>query len=123
MIDTVLIWAIIAAALGVTVVRTAVIIVRQGYEYTLERFGKYQTTLRPGFHFIIPFVHRVGHKVNMMERVLDVPSQEVISKDNAVLTVDGVVFFQALDAAKAAYEVSDLQQAFEGLPAVSFPGR
>lgn len=115
MLDTVLIWAIIAAALGVTVVRTAVIIVRQGYEYTLERFGKYQTTLRPGFHFIIPFVHRVGHKVNMMERVLDVPSQEVISKDNAVLTVDGVVFFQALDAAKAAYEVFRLEHAILNL--------
>jgi regulator of protease activity HflC (stomatin/prohibitin superfamily) len=115
MIDTVLIWAVIAAALGVTIVRTAVIIVRQGYEYTLERFGKYQTTLRPGFHFIIPFVHRVGHKVNMMERVLDVPSQEVISKDNAVLTVDGVVFFQALDAAKAAYEVFRLEHAILNL--------
>jgi len=115
MLDTVLVWAIIAAALGVTIVRTAVIIVRQGYEYTLERFGKYQTTLRPGFHFIIPFVHRVGHKVNMMERVLDVPSQEVISKDNAVLTVDGVVFFQALDAAKAAYEVFRLEHAILNL--------
>jgi regulator of protease activity HflC (stomatin/prohibitin superfamily) len=115
MIDSVLVWAVIAAALGVTVVRTAVIIVRQGYEYTLERFGKYQTTLRPGFHFIIPFVHRVGHKVNMMERVLDVPSQEVISKDNAVLTVDGVVFFQALDAAKAAYEVFRLEHAILNL--------
>jgi len=115
MLDTVLIWAVVAAVLGVTVVRKAVIIVRQGYEYTLERFGKYQTTLRPGFHIIIPFVHRVGHKVNMMERVLDVPSQEVISKDNAVLTVDGVVFFQALDAAKAAYEVFRLEHAILNL--------
>jgi regulator of protease activity HflC (stomatin/prohibitin superfamily) len=111
MIDTVLITAVVIALLGVTVVRTAVIIVKQGYEYTLERFGKYQTTLRPGFHFIIPFVHRIGHRVNMMERVLDVPSQEVISKDNAVLTVDGVVFFQVLDAAKAAYEVFRLEHA------------
>jgi regulator of protease activity HflC (stomatin/prohibitin superfamily) len=111
MIDTVLITAVVIAVLGVTVVRTAVIIVKQGYEYTLERFGKYQTTLRPGFHFIIPFVHRIGHRVNMMERVLDVPSQEVISKDNAVLTVDGVVFFQVLDAAKAAYEVFRLEHA------------
>jgi regulator of protease activity HflC (stomatin/prohibitin superfamily) len=111
MFDSVLIWAVIAAALGVTVVRTAVIIVHQGFEYTLERFGKYSSTLRPGFHFIIPFMNRVGHRVNMMERVLDVPSQEVISKDNALLTVDGVVFFQVLDAAKAAYEVHRLEHA------------
>jgi regulator of protease activity HflC (stomatin/prohibitin superfamily) len=93
------------------VVRKAVIIVTQGYEYTLERFGRYKTTLRPGFHFVLPFINRIGHKVNMMERVLDVPSQEVISKDNALLTVDGVVFFQVLDAAKAAYEVFRLEHA------------
>ena len=111
MLDNPLIWAIIAAILGVTVVRKAVIIVTQGYEYTLERFGRYKTTLRPGFHFVLPFINRVGHKVNMMERVLDVPSQEVISKDNALLTVDGVVFFQVLDAAKAAYEVFRLEHA------------
>ena len=109
--ETTLIWAVIVVALGVVVVRTSVIIVRQGYEYTLERFGKYRTTLRPGFHLIVPFVNRVGHRVNMMERVLDVPSQEVISKDNAVLTVDGVVFFQVLDAPKAAYEVFRLEHA------------
>jgi regulator of protease activity HflC (stomatin/prohibitin superfamily) len=111
MFDSILISAVIAAILGVTVVRKAVIIVRQGYEYTLERFGRYSTTLRPGFHLVLPFVNRVGQKVNMMERVLDVPSQEVISKDNAVLTVDGVVFFQVLDAAKAAYEVFRLEHA------------
>jgi regulator of protease activity HflC (stomatin/prohibitin superfamily) len=109
--ETTLIWAVIVVALGVVVVRTSVIIVRQGYEYTLERFGRYRMTLRPGFHLIVPFVNRVGHRVNMMERVLDVPSQEVISKDNAVLTVDGVVFFQVLDAAKAAYEVFRLEHA------------
>jgi regulator of protease activity HflC (stomatin/prohibitin superfamily) len=113
--DSAFIWAVIAAALGIVVVRKAVIIVRQGYEYTLERFGRYRTTLRPGFHFITPFINRVGHKVNMMERVLDVPSQEVISKDNAVLTVDGVVFFQVLDAAKAAYEVFRLEHAILNL--------
>ena len=90
--ETTLIWAVIVVALGVVVVRTSVIIVRQGYEYTLERFGHYSTTLRPGFHLIVPFVNRVGHRVNMMERVLDVPSQEVISKDNAVLTVEDVRF-------------------------------
>lgn len=115
MVNTAFIWAIIAAALAVVVVRKGVVIVRQGYEYTLERFGRYSTTLRPGFHLIIPFVNRIGHKVNMMERVLDVPSQEVISKDNAVLTVDGVVFFQVLDAAKAAYEVFRLEHAILNL--------
>ena len=111
MLNNPLIWAIVAAILGITVVRKAVIIVTQGYEYTLERFGRYHMTLRPGFHFVLPFVNRIGHKVNMMERVLDVPSQEVISKDNALLTVDGVVFFQVLDAAKAAYEVFRLEHA------------
>ncbi len=111
MLENTLIWAVIVAFLAVVVVRKAVIIVRQGYEYTVERFGKYNTTFRPGFHVMIPFVNRIGQRVNMMERVLDVPSQEVISKDNAVLTVDGVVFFQVLDAAKAAYEVYRLEHA------------
>ena len=111
MIDNTLIWAVIVAFLAIVFVRKSVIIVRQGYEYTVERFGKYSTTFRPGFHIMIPFINRVGQRVNMMERVLDVPSQEVISKDNAVLTVDGVVFFQVLDAAKAAYEVYRLEHA------------
>jgi len=111
MIENTLIWAVIVAFLAVVFVRKSVIIVRQGYEYTVERFGKYSTTFSPGFHMMIPFVNRVGQRVNMMERVLDVPSQEVISKDNAVLTVDGVVFFQVLDAAKAAYEVYRLEHA------------
>jgi len=111
MFSDTLIWAVIVAFLAIVVVRKAVIIVRQGYEYTVERFGKYSTTFRPGFHVMVPFINRIGQKVNMMERVLDVPSQEVISKDNAVLTVDGVVFFQVLDAAKAAYEVFRLEHA------------
>ena len=115
MLDNTLIWAVILAVLAVVVVRKSVIIVRQGYEYTVERFGRYNTTFRPGFHIMIPFVNRIGQRVNMMEQVLDVPSQEVISKDNAVLTVDGVVFYQVLDAAKAAYEVYRLEHAILNL--------
>jgi regulator of protease activity HflC (stomatin/prohibitin superfamily) len=111
MFESTLVWAVIIVILAVTVVRKAVIIVRQGYEFTIERFGRYARTFNPGLHLIIPFVNRVGHRVNMMERVLDVPSQEVISKDNAVITVDGIVFFQVLDAAKAAYEVFRLEHA------------
>lgn len=111
MFESTLIWAVVVVFLAVVFVRKSVIIVRQGYEYTVERFGKYSTTFRPGFHFMVPFVYRIGQRVNMMERVLDVPSQEVISKDNAVLTVDGIVFFQVLDAAKAAYEVFRLEHA------------
>lgn len=115
MFESTMIWAIVVAVLGLTIVRTAVIIVRQGFEYTLERFGRYAETLRPGFHFVMPFINRIGHRVNMMERVADVPRQEVISKDNALLTVDGVMFFQVLDAAKAAYEVHQLEYAMLNL--------
>lgn len=89
--------------------------VSQGYEYTVERFGKYTKTLRPGLHFIVPFIDQIGSKMNMMECVLDVPSQEVITKDNAVVKVDGVVFFQVLDAAKAAYQVRELHRAILNL--------
>jgi regulator of protease activity HflC (stomatin/prohibitin superfamily) len=85
--------------------------VPQGYEYTLERFGRYKKTLEPGFHFITPFFEKVGRRINMMEQVLDVPRQEVITKDNAMLGVDAVVFFQVLDAPKAAYEVDNLRLA------------
>ncbi len=89
--------------------------VPQGYEYTIERFGKYTRTLRPGLHFMIPFMDRIGSKLNMMETVLDVPSQEVITKDNAMIKVDGVVFFQILNAPKAAYEVNNLSHAILNL--------
>jgi regulator of protease activity HflC (stomatin/prohibitin superfamily) len=85
--------------------------VPQGYEWTQERFGKYQRSLRPGLNLIIPYIDRIGRRVNMMEQVLDVPSQEVITRDNALITVDGVVFYQVLDSAKASYEVRNLEQA------------
>ena len=89
--------------------------VPQGYEFTVERFGKYTHTLGPGLHFIIPFIQAIGARMNMMETVLDVPSQEVITKDNAMIRVDGVVFFQVLNAAKAAYEVNQLARAILNL--------
>ena len=85
--------------------------VPQGMEYTVERFGKYTNTLTPGLNIIMPIIDRIGRKLNMMEQVLDVPSQEVITKDNAMVRVDGVVFYQVMDAAKAAYEVNYLDVA------------
>lgn len=98
-------------ALVVILLYKAIRIVPQGYEWTVERWGKYTHTLTPGFHLLVPMVQNVGRKMNMMEQVLDVPSQDVITKDNAVVRVDGVVFYQVLDAAKAAYEVANLEQA------------
>jgi regulator of protease activity HflC (stomatin/prohibitin superfamily) len=89
--------------------------VPQGFEYTVERFGRYTHTLPPGLGFIIPWVDAIGRKMNMMEQVLDVPSQDVITRDNAVVKVDGVVFYQVLDAAKAAYEVAQLEIAILNL--------
>ncbi|AMK77189.1 MULTISPECIES: SPFH domain-containing protein [Methylomonas] len=89
--------------------------VPQGMEYTVERFGKYTATLTPGLNIIMPIIDRIGRKLNMMEQVLDVPSQEVITKDNAMVRVDGVVFYQIMDAAKAAYEITYLDMAIINL--------
>ena len=102
-------------ALFVVLVISAVKIVPQGYNYTVERFGRYTRTLRPGLTMIIPFIDRIGRKLNVMEQVVEVPSQEVITKDNAMVRVDGVAFFQVLDAAQASYEVTNLEVAILNL--------
>jgi regulator of protease activity HflC (stomatin/prohibitin superfamily) len=104
-------FALALVALGLIIVFMGIKVVPQGYECTVERFGRYTRTLSPGLHLIVPLVDRIGRTLNVMEQVLDVPSQEIITRDNAMVTVDGVVFFQVLDTARAAYEVSNLQVA------------
>ena len=99
----------------VITVLKAVRVVPQGFEWTVERFGRYTHTLSPGLGFIIPWVDGIGRKINMMEQVMEVPGQDVITMDNAVVKVDGIVFFQVLDAAKAAYEVAQLEIAIINL--------
>nr|WP_086941144.1 SPFH domain-containing protein [Thaumasiovibrio occultus] len=89
--------------------------VPQGYNWTVERFGRYTRSLEPGLDFIVPFFDRIGHKVNMMERVLDIPAQEVISKDNASVTIDAVCFVQVVNAAQAAYQVNEIEHAIRNL--------
>ena len=105
------VFVIVIVVLAVALVVMGIKSVPQGYEFTVERFGKYTLTLSPGLHVIVPVIDRIGAQMNMMETVLDVPSQEVITKDNAVVQVDGVVFYQVLDAAAAAYEVRNLEHA------------
>ena len=113
--DAFTIFVIVLIILAIALVFLAVKTVPQGLEYTVERFGRYTKTLSPGLHLIMPFVERVGSIINMRETVLDVPSQEVITRDNAMITADGIVFYQVLDAAAATYEVNDLERAILNL--------
>src|SRR3982751_4830176 len=105
------IFAIALVLLVIVTLFAGVKTVPQGYDWTIERFGKYTRTLAPGLNLITPYFDRVGRKINMMEQVISIPEQEVITKDNATVTVDGVAFFQVFDAAKASYEVANLDQA------------
>lgn len=107
--------AIVLLVVVLVVLISSVVIVRQGYEYTVESFGRFTRTMEPGFHLMLPIVEKIGAKVNRMEQVLDVPSQDVITKDNAMVRVDGVLFFQIQNAVNAAYQVKNLDAAILNL--------
>ena len=106
---------IVIGVLAAVFIAKGIKMVPQGYHWTVERFGKYTHTLQPGLHLIIPFIDSIGHKQNVMEQVLDIIPQEVISSDNAMVTTDAVCFYQVLDAVKASYEVNDLPRALQNL--------
>jgi regulator of protease activity HflC (stomatin/prohibitin superfamily) len=105
------VFVIVIVALAVLTLFASVKTVSQGYNWTVERFGRYTNTLQPGLNLIVPFFDRIGRKMNMMEQAVDIPQQDVITKDNATVTVDGLAFFQVIDAAKASYEIAYLDQA------------
>ncbi len=105
----------VLVVLAVFLLFNTVKIVPQGYEFTIERFGKYTKTIKPGLHVLAPFIDRIGRRMNMMEQVLDIPAQEVITRDNAQVSTDAVAFIQVMDAAAAAYEVHNLTRAISNL--------
>ena len=105
------IFVLVVVVLAIALLFGTVKTVPQGYNWTVERFGRYTGTLRPGLNFIMPVIDRIGHKINMMEQAIDIPQQDVITKDNATVTVDGLAFYQVIDAAKASYEIANLDQA------------
>jgi regulator of protease activity HflC (stomatin/prohibitin superfamily) len=109
------IFVVLVVVLALVALWTTVKMVPQGYNYTVETFGRYTRTLTPGLHILIPVMERIGAKMNMKEQVIDIPSQDIITKDNAMVTVDGVNFYQVLNAAKAAYEVDQLRAAIVNL--------
>ena len=109
------VFGILLIVLAAAVLWSTVKIIPQGYNYTVESFGRYTRTLSPGLHFLVPVVERIGHHVNVKEQVLEIPSQDVITRDNAMVRVDGVAFFQVLNAARSAYEVDHLENAIVNL--------
>ena len=110
-----LVFSLVVAVLALSTVAKGIRIVPQGFQWTVERFGRYRATLYPGLNLVIPFVDGIGRKLNVQETVLEIPSQTVITKDNASVLVDGIVFFQVIEANKAAYEVQNLHQALQNI--------